>query len=107
MGELRVRVNEQTYALACGDGEEERVSALAEYLDGHVQKLSGEIGRVAESRLLMLAALNICDELFAAREQLASVRTKAGTDTDDPDWASAANAAEALAKRLEGSKAAS
>lgn len=67
MAELRVSINEQTYTLSCGDDEVAHVTALADYLDDHVQKLAHAHGRVAESRLLILAALNICDELFTAR----------------------------------------
>ncbi|WOI52827.1 cell division protein ZapA [Parvularcula sp. LCG005] len=72
MPDVRVKVNEQIYSINCDPGEEERVKALADYLDGHVQKLTKDVGRIAESRLLMLAALTVCDELFAARELLAS-----------------------------------
>lgn len=81
MAELRVCVNEQTYTLSCDDGEEDRVRALAAYLDEHVQRMATQVGRSAESRLLMLAALNICDELFDAREKLAATSRKTETQT--------------------------
>lgn len=97
MGELRVRINEQTYALACGDGEEERVRALAKYLDDHVKRLAEQIGRTAESRLLMLAALTICDELFTAREEL----SQSAAGRDEAEWARAADLAERLAQTVE------
>lgn len=97
MGELKVRINEQTYALACGDGEEERVRALAKHLDDHVKRLAEQIGRTAESRLLMLAALTICDELFTAREEL----SQSTEERDAADWARAADLAERLAQTAE------
>ncbi|MEM9421155.1 MAG: cell division protein ZapA [Pseudomonadota bacterium] len=73
MPDVKVSVNKQTYSLTCGDGEEERVQKLAGYLDGHVQKLVSDLGHLGDGRLLLLAALNICDELFTAREQLIRV----------------------------------
>ncbi|MEM6650155.1 MAG: cell division protein ZapA [Pseudomonadota bacterium] len=74
MADVRVTVNEQVYQITCGEGEEDRVTALAQYLDGHIQHLTSNIGHIAESRLLMLAGLTVCDELFAAREQLSAGR---------------------------------
>ena len=93
MPDIRVRVNEQTNSLTCGEGEEERVEKLAGYLEGHVQKLVSDLGQLGQTRLMLLAALNICDELFTAREQL--IRT----GKDDPDMAKALNE---MAERIEG-----
>ena len=82
MPDVRVRVNDQTYALTCDDGEQDQVEKLARYFDDHVQKLAQNLGRIGESRLFMLAALNICDELFTAREQLSRGQSAAPLTAD-------------------------
>lgn len=70
MPDVRVRVNDQTYTLSCDPGEEERVRRLAAYLSAHVERLTASLGFIGEGRLMMLAGLHLCDELFTAREQL-------------------------------------
>lgn len=76
MPDVKITVNEQTYSISCGEGEEDRVKALGDYLDKHVAHMSRELGNLGTSRLLLLASLNICDELFAAREQLMKGRNE-------------------------------
>lgn len=93
MAEVRITVHGQGYVLRCAEGEQERVHKLAAYFNSHVERLAEELGHVAESRLLILAGLNICDELFADKD-LAN-----GQDTSH-DNALAENL-DSLAKRIE------
>ncbi|ADM08627.1 hypothetical protein PB2503_02752 [Parvularcula bermudensis HTCC2503] len=69
MPDVRITINGQGYTLGCGPGEEERVRALAAYFNDHVEVLAKEIGRTAEKRLLILAGLRVCEELFDRRDE--------------------------------------
>lgn len=70
MGQVTARINGRTYRLNCADGQEERLSLVAEYLREKVEGLIAEFGQVGEDRLLAMAALMIADELFDARDEL-------------------------------------
>lgn len=68
MGQVKVSVNGQRYQLACRDGEEDRLIDLARYVDEKVKDLAETMGSVGDSRLLLLAALVVADELHELRE---------------------------------------
>ena len=93
MSESRVNVsiNGQEYPMACQPGEEEKVAALGKRLDAVVRKVATSTGPVTESRLLVMAALIIMDDLS---EQEAAAK-KAGAGGAD------AGAEKTLAARLE------
>jgi len=70
MADVDIMVNDRLYKVACDDGQEERLKRLAGHFDRHVRALSSELGQIGESRLMLLSALTICDELFEARARL-------------------------------------
>lgn len=69
MGQVTVSVNGQRYKLACRDGEEERLSALARFVDSRVNQLAGSMGNIGDARLLLMACLVIADELHEAKDR--------------------------------------
>ena len=73
MGQILIVLNGRTYRLACGDGQEERLQSLAAHLKSKVDTLAIQFGQVGEERLLLMAGLLVTDELFDARERIASV----------------------------------
>ena len=72
MGQVTVTLNGRTYRLRCGDGEEERLIALADHVRGKLDTLVAQYGQAGDDRLLLMAALLIADELWDARTQLAA-----------------------------------
>ena len=68
MGEITIKVSGQQYSLACRDGEEKRLGALAEYVNEKASTLIDNLGQVGEARLLLMSALLIADELDECRE---------------------------------------
>ena len=70
MGQVNVFINDRSYTVACGDGEEEHLRELARYLDAHVGELAKTVGQVGDARLLLMAGLVIADELAEARDSL-------------------------------------
>jgi cell division protein ZapA len=65
MAQVSVRINGRSYDVACEDGQETRLSELAEYVDERV-------GQIGEQRLLVMTSLLIADELGYANEKLST-----------------------------------
>ena len=65
-----MRLNQQTYQLACRDGEEHRLEALVAYVVEKITGLAASLGPAGDSRLFLMAALVIADELADCRERL-------------------------------------
>ena len=70
MGLVTVTLNNRTYRLRCGDGEESRLIELAAKVKHRVDALAAEFGNVGDDRLLLMTALLIADELYDARAML-------------------------------------
>lgn len=73
MANVTLTILGKSYSIACDDGQENRVSALGNYVD---QKL-GDIARAgaasSDSHLFVLASLVLADEIFEMRDSLAAL----------------------------------
>lgn len=67
---VNVMVNGRAYTIACDEGEEEHLKALAADVDSKVQELLGSVGQVGDQRLILMAALLLADELYLAKGKL-------------------------------------
>jgi cell division protein ZapA len=80
---LDIGVNGRSYSMACPPGEEARLRQLADFLDDRVRKLSLQFAHagtsISESKLLVMAALMLVDELAEANNRLATYEEQAGT----------------------------
>lgn len=94
MGQVTISVNNKSFTLACKDGEEERLGALADYVNGKVEELVENLGQVGDSRLMLMACLLVTDELKDAEDRVE--KAKAG-DTRDLIAEAEAKAAQAAA----------
>lgn len=74
MAEVSIKFNNQTYHLACQDGEEDRLARLAEFVDSKADFLKDQMGMVTDSRLLLMTAILIADELDDARDGTLSAK---------------------------------
>ena len=70
MSQVEVTVNGKNYQIICDDGQEARLAELGEYLEKRVQELVSSIGQVGDTRLLVMTALMIADELAEAYADL-------------------------------------
>ena len=59
---VNVMVNSRAYTIACDDGEEEHLKALAAHVDAKAREVLGSVGQVGDARMLLMAALLIADE---------------------------------------------
>jgi cell division protein ZapA len=103
MGEVSVRVNGRAYPVGCEDGQEQHVLSLARLFDEHVSQVARDVGQLGETRLFLLGALLLADELAETRGRLAGADAglaKAETAAVDGERRAVA-ALEAAAKKIE------
>ena len=72
MAEVSVKVNGRVYPVGCDDGQEQHVKALAEIFDRHVAQVARDVGQLGETRLFLMGALLMADELAEMRGRLAA-----------------------------------
>lgn len=103
MATVTVSVNGHSYAVGCEDGQEPHVEALARDFDAKVREVSGQVGKVTELRLFLMAALVQADETTEIRARLADCQEKLGRSQSDDALSDvrAAQAIEAAAARIE------
>ncbi len=63
MATIEVNINGNRHSLACRDGDEERLKALASFVDQRAVDLVGKLGQVTETKLILMTAIVIADEL--------------------------------------------
>ncbi len=63
MAQVSVTINGRQFRMACEDGQEDHLSDLARELDARIADLRGKFGEIGNSRLTVMAALTIADEL--------------------------------------------
>lgn len=74
MGQVVVTIAGRSFRLACEDGDEARLSSLAQTFDGTVDELRGSFGEVGDTRLAVMAGLVMTDRLGDAQSQIDALR---------------------------------
>ncbi|WP_375202190.1 cell division protein ZapA [Hyphococcus sp.] len=99
MSQVEIKVHGREYRVTCEKGQEDRLQKSAAFLDKRVSAMSADLPDISETRLMLLAALTICDELFEARERALDLED-AGVALDSDTLGGASRAIEAAAKRV-------
>ena len=76
MAQVNVKIAGRLYRMACADGEEDHLIGLAARLDGRIGELRGSFGEIGDSRITVMAALTIADQLAEAERRIASLETE-------------------------------
>ena len=76
MSQIQVEVNGRPYAVGCEDGQEQHLQDLAKIFDQQVRHVAEDMGQLGDTRLFLMGALLLADELFDARTRLASLQTE-------------------------------
>src|SRR5271156_6910963 len=63
MAQVSVSINGRQFRMACEDGQEAHLMSLARELDGRIEGLRAKFGEIGDTRLTVMAALTIADEL--------------------------------------------
>ena len=74
MAQINVDVNGRPYAVGCEDGQEPHLIELARMFDHQVRQVSQDMGQLGDTRLFLMGALLLADELHDARGRLASLQ---------------------------------
>lgn len=83
MGQVTVRVGGYSHPVSCEDGQEAHLVSLAGEVDRRIASVKSIGGQFGESRLLLLAALLLADEVHDLRVEVAQAR--AGMPAPGPD----------------------
>ena len=110
MPHVSVNIAGRTFRMACEDGEEERLSGLAQKIDLKIAEMRAAFGEIGDNRLTVMAAITVADELAEAqrlngalRDEIAELeRARDDALAQKDQWAqAAADAVEAVTGRLE------
>jgi cell division protein ZapA len=116
MSQVNVTINGRPFRMACEDGQEDHLVNLARELDKRIEGLRVKFGEIGDTRLTVMAALTVADELaemgtrikrleeeFAALQDsrvVAADRSKNTQATLAAALIAAAERVEGIAKRL-------
>ena len=110
MPHVSVTIAGRTFRMACEDGEEERLSGLAQKIDLKIAEMRAAFGEIGDNRLTVMAAITVADELAEAqrlngalRDQIAELERARDDALAQRDLLAqtAADAVEAVTGRLE------
>ena len=77
MAQVTVKINGYAYTVGCENGQEPHLQAMAEQVDARLDSIKALGGNSGESRLLVLAALLMADEIHDLRIEIENGRATA------------------------------
>ena len=110
MTQVSVTINGRQFRMACEDGQEGHLVSLARELDERIAALRSRFGEIGDTRLVVMAAITVADELAEAglrikrlEEELAALQNAqvATSDRNKAAQAAIASALSAAAERVE------
>ncbi len=110
MAQVNVTINGRQFRMACEDGEEEHLLALASELDTRISGLRTKFGEIGDTRLTVMAAITVADELAEAAARITRLEGEiaalqdarvAASERSKSAQAEVANALSAAAERIE------
>ena len=103
MAQVTIHINGTPYAIGCEDGQERHLVELAALFDHQVRQVSQDVGQLGETRLFLMGALLLADELAETKQRLLAAQdTVARADAEHTRLeVKAVSAIEAAAKRIE------
>ena len=76
MPEVNIQIGGRTFAVACQEGEEHFLQSAADLLDTEAKTLMEQIGRLPESRMLLMAGLMLADKHAGSDENSKAMEDK-------------------------------
>ncbi len=70
MAQVSVTIGGRTYRMACDDGQEDHLIKLARELDEKIARLREAFGEVGDTRLTVMAAITISDDLSECKRRI-------------------------------------
>jgi cell division protein ZapA len=116
MAQVNATIAGRQFRLACEDGQEDHLQALANDIDQRIIDLRRKFGEIGDTRLTVMAALMLADELVEAMQKMrrleeevaalqdarlvAADRARAASDAVVGAFNSAAERIEGITKKL-------
>lgn len=76
MPEIEIKIGGRSFEVACQAGEEHFLHSAAAALDAEAQPLMAAMGRLPESRMLLMAGLMLADRTAALEEETRQLRAE-------------------------------
>jgi cell division protein ZapA len=76
MPQVEISIGGRTFEVACQDGEEHFLHSAAKMLDDEAQHISDQVGRMPESRMLLMAGLMLADKTAGLEEKVKAGETR-------------------------------
>ena len=76
MASVNVTIDGRQFRMACEDGQEEHLAALAADFDARITDMRSKFGEVGDQRLTIMAALTIADQLAETVNKLCQVEAE-------------------------------
>ena len=70
MAEVSVTINGRVYRMACDPGQEDHLARLGRELDQRITQLRESFGEIGDTRLAVMAAIMVADELAEMKRRL-------------------------------------
>ncbi len=78
MPEVQITIGGRSFEVACQEGEESYLHTAARLLDTEASALVGQIGRLPEARMLLMAGLMLADKTAGLEEKLRDAQEALG-----------------------------
>jgi cell division protein ZapA len=74
VGQVSIEVNGREYVVGCEDGQERRLAELAASVDAQVRQVARDVGPLGETRLMLMGALVMADDIAELRGEITSLK---------------------------------
>ncbi|MBV9135557.1 MAG: cell division protein ZapA [Hyphomicrobiales bacterium] len=76
MTQVSVTIAGRSYRMACEDGEEAHLEALAKAFDAKITDMRRAFGEIGDMRLHVMAALTLADQLSELRDRIKALEAQ-------------------------------
>lgn len=83
MPEVQITIGTRTFEVACQAGEEQYLYSAAKMLDAEASVLVDQIGRVPETRMLLMAGLMLADKTAGLEDKVRECEDRAAGYLDE------------------------
>ena len=77
MAQVTLRINGYAYTVGCKDGEEQHLQNMAAEVERRIEGVKAAAGQSGESRMLVMAALLMADDLFEMEQKVQVAESRA------------------------------
>lgn len=102
MPQLKIMINDKGYDVACEEGQEKRLTEVADLLSEKVDQLAESLGQIGDTRLMLMAGLLIADDLYDTQDELRQAKATGGNGSLNDARAYVGQVFEEVTARMEG-----